>query len=410
MKTDNTTTTPSVAATSWETLEDFARLQIQSWIQRLLEEEVTSLLGGRDRYDRRQDIDPEPGYRNGHGKPRKVSMSCGTITVRRPRVRGLDERFESRILPLFKRRTEKVADLIPELYMHGLAERDFDLALRGLLGSGAPLSASSVARLKEKWKAEYKTWRRERVPSDLVYVWADGVYVKAGLEKEKACLLVIVGARSDGSKVVLAVDSGYRESKESWLETLRDLVKRGMNVPKLVVADGALGLWAAIADLGWDCLEQRCWNHKIRNVLDALPKKELPEARLLVCKIPYAKSQAAAEKLRDQFASRFGDRYAKAVTKLKDDWERLVAFYSFPKEHWRHIRTTNVVESPFHAVRLRTSAAKRFKRTENATAVIWRTLLVAQKTFRKLNESRLLPAVLAGQSFKDGKLLETAAA
>lgn len=410
MKTNNTTTTATVAATSWETLEDFARLQIQSWIQRLLEEEVTGLLGGRDRYERRQDIDPEPGYRNGHGKPRKVSMSCGTITVRRPRVRGLDERFESRILPLFKRRTEKVADLIPELYMHGLAERDFDLALRGLLGSGAPLSASSVARLKEKWKAEYATWRRERVPSDLVYLWADGVYVKAGLEKEKACLLVIVGARSDGSKVVLAVDSGYRESKESWLDTLRDLVKRGMNIPKLVVADGALGLWAAIADLGWDCLEQRCWNHKIRNVLDALPKKELPEARLLICKIPYAKTQAAAEKLRDEFALQFGDRYQKAVTKLEDDWERLVAFYNFPKGHWQHIRTTNVVESPFHAVRLRTSAAKRFKRTENATAVIWRTLLVAQKTFRKLNASRLLPAVLAGQSFKDGKRLETAAA
>lgn len=411
MKNNNTTTTDSVAAsTSWETLEHFARHQIQSWIQQLLEEEVTSLLGGRDRYERRQDVDPEPGYRNGYGKPRRVSMSCGTITVRRPRVRGLDERFESRILPLFKRRTQKVADLIPELYLHGLANRDFDLALRGLLGSGAPLSASSVARLKEKWQAEYATWRRERVPSDLVYLWADGVYVKAGLEKEKACLLVIVGARSDGTKVVLAVDSGYRESRESWLEVLRDLVKRGMNVPKLVVADGALGLWAALADLGWDCLEQRCWNHKFRNVLNALPKKELPEARLLVCKIPYAKTRAAAEELRDQFASLFGERYPKAVTKLHDDWERLVAFYRFPKEHWQHIRTTNVVESPFHAVRLRTSAAKRFKRTENATAIIWRTLLVAQKTFRKLNESKLLPAVLAGRLFKDGKPSQTAAA
>ena len=139
-------------------MEDFARQQIQTWLQELLEEEVTTLLGGRDRYERRQHVDPSPGYRNGYGKRRRVSMTCGTITVRRPRVRGLDERFESRILPLFKRRTQKVADLIPELYLHGLANRDFHLALRGLLGSGAPLSASSVARLKEKWQAEYTTW------------------------------------------------------------------------------------------------------------------------------------------------------------------------------------------------------------------------------------------------------------
>lgn len=408
--TKQATTTPSLVATSWETLEDFARQHIQSWIQQLLEEEVTSLLGGRDRYERREAVDPQIGYRNGYGKPRRVSMSCGTVTVRRPRVRGLDERFESQILPLFKRRTQKVSDLIPELYLHGLAKRDFDLALRGLLGSGAPLSASSVARLKEKWQAEYASWRRECLPSDLVYLWADGVYVKAGLEKEKACLLVLIGARSDGSKVVLAVDSGYRESKESWLEALRNLVKRGMNVPKLVVADGALGLWAALADLGWDCEEQRCWNHKIRNVLDALPKKEQPEAKLLLCKIPYAGTQSDAEELRQKFASLFGEHYPKAVTKLCDDWDRLVAFYNFPEGHWRHIRTTNVVESPFHAVRLRTSAAKRFKRTENATAVIWRTLLVAEKTFRKLNASNLLPAVLAGQAFKDGKPAETAAA
>jgi transposase-like protein len=399
---NETTTNDPIIATSWETLEDFARRQIQSWLQEMLEEEVSALLGGRNRYERREGIDPASGYRNGHGKPRKVAMTCGTVTVRRPRVRGLEERFESRILPLFKRRTTKVADLVPELYLHGLAKRDFELALRGLLGDAAPLSASSVARLKEKWQAEYAAWRKARLPNDIVYLWADGIYVKAGLDKEKACLLVVVGARSDGTKAVLAVESGYRESKDSWLDVLRMLKSRGMNVPALIVADGALGLWSAVADLGWRCFEQRCWNHKIRNVLDALPKSEQEAARLVLCRIPYADTREDAEALRDQFVADFGERYQKAVTKLTADWDRMVAFYAMPKEHWRHLRTTNVVESPFHAVRLRTRAAKRFKRVDNATAVIWKTLLVAQKTFRKLNGAELLPAVLAGRTYVNG--------
>ncbi len=394
-------TPPAREATTFESLEMFARSQIQTWLQQLLEEEVGELLG-RDRYQRREGVDVPFGYRNGHGKPRRLSMSCGTITVRRPRVRGLEERFESRILPLFKRRTEEVGELLPQLYLHGLAQRDFELALRGLLGDGAPLSPSSIARLKERWLEEYREWRQRPLEGELVYLWADGIYVKAGLEKEKAALLVVIGAFSDGTKRVLAVESGWRESTESWLDVLRSLVRRGLDAPRLVVADGALGLWAAIAELGWKCKEQRCWNHKLTNVLDALPKKEQPAGSELLRKIPAAETVEEAEKQRDDFVKRHRQRHPKACERLLSDWERMIGFYSFPKEHWKHLRTSNVVESPFHAVRLRTSAAKRFKRTDNAEAILWKLLMVAERTFRKLNAPHLLPSVAAGDLYVNG--------
>jgi transposase-like protein len=199
------------------------RVKIQGWIQDLLEDEITEFLG-REKSKRRATVDAMEGYRNGYGKPRRISMMAGTITVRRPRVRGLEERFESRLLPLFVRRTEQVGDLLPQLYLHGLAQGDFELALCGLLGDGAPLSASSIERLRAKWQLEFEDWSQRRLDDlEVVYAWADGVYVKAGLEDTKAALLVIIGALKDGRKVVLAVASGQRQSKESWAGVLRDL-------------------------------------------------------------------------------------------------------------------------------------------------------------------------------------------
>jgi transposase-like protein len=403
MKREQATTEETIRTTSWSTLEAYAREQIQSWLQGMLEEEITELVG-RDRYERRDGVDVACGYRNGFGKPRRLSMSCGTITVRRPRVRGLDERFESRILPLFKRRTEEVGDLLPQLYLHGLAQRDFELALRGLLGDGAPLSPASIARLTERWHEEYQTWKKAPIEGEVVYLWADGIYVKAGFEKEKAAVLVIVAAFTDGTKHVIAVESGYRESKASWLAVLRELIRRGMNVPRMVVADGALGLWAAIAELGWECEEQRCWNHKITNVLDAISKKEQPRASELLKKIPYADTREGAEILRDDFVKRFRERFPKACERLLDDWKRMVSFYAFPEKHWKHLRTSNVVESPFASVRLRTSAAKRYKKTANAEAILWKLLMVAEKNFRKLNSPELLPSVAAGDIYVNGVL------
>lgn len=386
----------------FEELEGFARGEIQRWLQRLLEEEVTSALG-RSPSARRAGVDGSVGYRNGYGKPRRLSMSCGTVVVQRPRVRGLEERFESLVLPLFQRRTKEVGELLPQLYLHGLSQGDFELALRGLLGDGAPLSPSSIERLRGKWVVEYEAWQKRSLKGlEPVYLWADGVYVKAGLEKEKAALLVVIAALRDGRKVVLAVESGYRESKESWAEILRGLKGRGLTMPRLLVADGSLGIWSALPEVFPQAAGQRCWNHKIVNVLDKLPKKLQSQAREVLCKIPYEETREAAELMRDAFAERYRKDHPKAVACLLDDWERMVTFYSFPKEHWRHLRTTNVVESPFAPVRLRTSAAKRYKKVASASALIWRILLVAEKSFRRLNCPEILPLVAEGVKYVNG--------
>jgi transposase-like protein len=384
-------------------LEAYARIHVQSFIQTLLEEEVTALLG-RAKSQRRESVDAPVGYRNGHGKPRRLSMQGGTIVVQRPRVRGLEERFESRVLPLFERRTKEVGELLPELYLHGLANGDFELALRGLLGDGAPLSPSSIERLKAKWQLEHDAWRRRRLDDrELVYAWADGVYVKAGLEREKAALLVVVGAMRDGRKEVLAIAPGHRESTESWSEVFRDLRDRGLEPPRLLVADGNAGTWAAAAAIWPQMAEQRCWNHKIVNVLDKLPKKVQGEASEMLTKIPYAPTKAEAKKRRDEFALRFRRHHPEAFENLEKDWDQLVAFYDFPKEHWKHLRTTNVVESPFASVRLRTGAAKRFKKVPNATALIWKVLMLAERRFRRLDAPELLADVYDGRLFNDGK-------
>ena len=394
---------PNPGCVVWEQLEAFARQGVQDLLQRVLEEEVAAVLG-RERYVRREGIDPAEGYRNGFGKRRRLSLSVGTITVRRPRVRGLAARFESRILPLFKRRTPAVSELLPTLYLHGLAEGDFDLALRGLLGDGAPLSAASIARLKADWQVEYDRWTaRSLADLEPVYLWVDGVYVKAGLEKDKAAMLVALAALRDGRKVIVAVESGHRESTESWAALLRDLRDRGFRAPRLVIGDGHLGIWGALAAVYPAAAEQRCWNHRILNVLDKLPQRLQPEAKSLLTKIPVAETRAEAERQKRVFQTWCTKQGAAPVgSALERDWERMVAFYDFPQEHWKHLRTTNPIESPFAVVRLRTTAAKRYKKVANATAVIWQTLLIAERTFRKLAAPELLAEVAEGVTYVDG--------
>jgi len=285
----------------WDNLEEWVRRKVQEFIQSLLEEEITELLG-RQKSERRQAVDSLLVYRNGHSKARHLTLGCGTVTVYRPRVRGLEQRFESRVLPMFARRTAEVNKLIPQLYLHGLSLGDFDLALRGLLGEAAPVSASTVARLKEGWQAEWDEWKKHPLDGlEVLFMWVDGVYVKAGLEKDKAALLVIVGGLADGRKVILAVAPGYRESTESWSGVLRDLKERGMNCPRLVTGDGNLGIWGALSNVYPDAAEQRCWNHKIVNVLDKLPKKVQPQAKRRLQDIAYAEGRPEAEEKRDDF-------------------------------------------------------------------------------------------------------------
>ncbi len=305
MKKDIAGAGPESTTPVFEILESLVRERAQAFIQQVLEEEVTELLG-RGKSERRVPVDAPAGYRNGYGKPRNLTMSSGTITVRRPRVRDLDEAFESRVLPLFARRTKEVGALIPELYLHGLAEGDFELALRGLLGDGAPLSKGTIRRLKAGWAADFEGWNRRSLEGrEVVYVWVDGIYVKAGLERDKAALLVVIGAMSDGTKEVLATTSGYRESTESWATVFRDLMARGLGEPRLLVADGNPGIWAAAAQVWPGAEEQRCWNHKMRNVLDRLPKREQDEAKKLLRDILYAPSQAEALEAREAFEKRY---------------------------------------------------------------------------------------------------------
>ena len=387
----------------FEELELWVRSRIQQWVQELLEEEVTSLLG-RGKSERRRGIDAPGGHRNGYGKPRRLALSCGTIKVSRPRVRDLEERFESRVLPLFARRTKEVGDLIPELYLHGLSQGDFDLALRGLLGEGAPLSESSVARLKVKWQAQYEEWNTRSLGDlEVVYLWVDGIYVKAGLEKDKACILVALAGLSDGTKVFVGLEAGHRESVESWSSMLRDLRQRGLRMPRVVIGDGNLGIWGAIRNVWPGADEQRCWNHKILNILNKLPKKYEAQGKVLLRQIPYAQKLKEAERLKGVFQSWCRKRGCKdAAGLIGKDWDQMVTFYKYPHEHWVHLRTSNPVESPFSAVRLRTEASRRYKKVDSATAIIWKTLMIAQKRFRKLNAPELLREVYEGAVYADG--------
>lgn len=404
---EHTGSDPKPSTVVWETLENSLRQQIQGWLQDLLDAEVTAFLG-RVKSTRRDPLAPEgtgpAAYRNGHGKPRTVTTPAGVVTVRRPRVRGLDERFESRVLPLFAKRTPAVEELLPTLYLHGLAAGDFDQAMRGLLGEEAALSPSSMVRLKAKWQQEYDLWRQRRLEGkQVVYLWVDGIYVKAGLEKEKAALLVAVAALADGSKVILAVQPGVRESTESWSRLLRDLRDRGMTCPRLVIGDGHLGIWGALANLYPEAGEQRCWNHRIVNVLDRVPKTKQAQVTVWLREVMYAPTREKADEKRKAFVKWCVGQELEAAGKvLEEDWERLVAYYEFPKDQWVHLRTTNPVESPFAAVRLRTSAAKRYKRVENATAMIWKLLLVAEKSFRKVNAPELMASVASGATYVNG--------
>lgn len=393
----------------FDELERWARSKIQLFIQELLEEEVTAFLGRR-KSERRDEIKAESGYRNGYGKPRRLTLTCGTIEVRRPRVRNVEERLESQLLPFFVRQTKEVTKLLPELYLHGLAQGDFDLALRGLLGDGAPLSESSIARLKVKWQAEYDEWNNRRLDGlEVVYLWVDGIYVKAGLEKEKACLLVALAGLSDGTKVFVGMQAGHRESTESWSGLLRQLKARGMRVPRLIVGDGHLGIWAALRNVWPEVDEQRCWNHRLMNILDRLPKKLQGAGLQLLKKIPASTTRGQAERQKTIFQSWCRQHGCEEAARLIDqDWERMVQFYSYPQEHWLHLRTSNPVESPFSRVRLRTDASRRYKRVDNATAMIWKTLMIGEKRFRKLNAPELLKAVYEGAEYIDGKLKQNA--
>ncbi len=385
-----------------------ARRMIAAALEAEVDEYVASFNEELDENGRRLVV------RNGRAKERRVTVGSGTLPIRAPGVNDcrIDEetgerrRFSSRILPRYARRSPKVTDVLPVLYLRGLLSGDFGPALRDLLGEDASgLSSSSISRLTESWREEHQAFKRRRL--DFVryaYLFADGVHVGVRLgEDKRLCLLVIIGVREDGRKELSAVEDGYRESSDSWAEVLRDLKARGISEPKLVTGDGALGLWAALRDVFPHTREQRCWVHKIANALDALPKRVHPQAKRMLHEAMEAPTRKDANHAIDAFVTEFEAKWPKAAEKLTKDREQLTAFYDFPAEHWRHLRTTNPIESSFATVKLRTRVTKGAGSKDAALAMAYKLLDAAQERWRAFHGAELVKELLNGTTFKDGK-------
>jgi transposase-like protein len=363
--------------------------------------------------------------RHGYLPEREIQTGIGPVAVRCPRVRdrgvrdrgagapGGKIRFSSAILPPYLRRTRSIEELLPWLYLKGISTGDFGEALAALLGPEAPgLSASTIARLKEVWQGELDRWqRRDLSARRYVYFWADGVYFSPRLDQDKQCILVIVGADELGRKELLAVADGYRESAQSWREVLLDLKRRGLAIgPELATGDGALGFWKALRELYGRTREQRCWVHKTANVLNKLPKSIQPRAKQHLQEIWMAETRAAAEKAFDFFLEAYAPKYDKAATCLEKDRDVLLAFYDFPAEHWKHLRSTNPVESTFATVRHRTTKTKGCLSRKTAMTMVFKLCQSASKKWRRLDGSHQLAEIIKGVKFKDGeKLTERAA-
>jgi len=356
--------------------------------------------------------------RNGYAEPRRVLTSAGAVEVKTPRVndKRIDEatgqraRFSSAILPAWCRKSPKVTEVLPLLYLHGLSSKDFGPALEGFLGTGAGLSAPTITRLTAGWQDEARAFsQRDLSGVDFVYLWADGVHLNIRLEEDKLCLLVLIGVRTDGTKELVALADGYRESTGSWADLLRGCARRGMRAPVLAIGDGALGFWGALREVFPQTREQRCWFHKIANVLCALPKSAHPNAKTALAQIWNAEDRDHARRAVAAFKLAYGAKFGKAVAKITDDLDELLAFYDYPAEHWIHLRTTNPIESTFATVRHRTKVTKGPGSKAAGIAMAFKLIEAAQARWRAVNAPHLVALVRAGAKFKKGKLIERSA-
>lgn len=353
--------------------------------------------------------------RNGYHEAREVTTAAGAVPVRAPRVNdqrtdattGERKRFASAILPAWARKSPQVAEVLPLLYLHGLSSGDFAPALEQFLGSAAGLSPATITRLTGQWQEEAAAFNtRSLAGTDYVYVWVDGIHLKVRLNQDKICLLVMIGVRADGTKELIALDDGHRESTESWADLLRDCKRRGMAAPVLAIGDGALGFWSALRDVFPDTREQRCWFHKIANVLNALPKSAQPSAKKALAEIWQAEDRAHAEAAAVAFADEYGAKWPKAAAKVIDDLDVLLEFYDYPAEHWIHLRTTNPIESTFATVRLRQRVTKGPGSRAAGIAMAFKLIESAQTRWRAVNAPHLVALVRAGAIFEKGQLVE----
>ncbi len=392
-----------------EIVREGARRLLAVALEAEVDDYVTALVGERD----------ENGHRlvtrNGHAEPRTITTAAGGIEIEAPRVNdkrvdeesGERQRFASVIVPPWCRKSPKVFEVLPLLYLHGMSSGDFAPALETFFGSAAGLSASVITRLTKQWQAEQRAFADRRLDDrDFVYVWADGVHFNVRLEEARLCCLVIVGVRADGTKELVAITDGHRESTESWADLLRDLKRRGMRAPMVAVGDGALGFWAALRTVWPETTEQRCWVHKVANVLAALPKSVQPTARRMLAEIRDAEDRDHAVKAIDAFAAEFANKWPRAVAKIVDDAEPLLAFYDFPAEHWIHLKTTNPIESTFATVRLRTKVTKGPGSRAAGLAMAFKLIEAAETRWRSVNAPHLVALVRAGTKFDKGVMIE----
>ena len=389
-------------------LSELLRTGAQRLLAQALEAEVADWIDShsplRDEAERRQVV------RNGVMRPRTIMTGVGPVEVTQPRVHdrrpaGKREKFTSKILPPYLRKTKSIEELIPWLYLKGVSTGDFSEALAALLGPEAPgLSATTVTRLKGVWETEYQAWsKRSLEGKHYVYVWADGIYFNIRLQEERSCILVLMGATADGTKEVIAIEDGFRESEQSWLGLLLDCKARGLTMdPKVAVGDGALGFWKALPQVYSATREQRCWVHKTANVLDKLPKSVQPKAKEMLHDIWQAATRKDADKAFALFVATFEAKYPKATECLSKDRAELLVFYDFPAEHWIHLRTTNPIESTFATVRLRTVKTKGTGNRIACLTMVFKLLESASKHWRLLNGSKLLGDVIAGVVYVDG--------
>jgi transposase-like protein len=394
-------------------LDELVREGARRMLAAALEAEVAAYVDGHtgevDENGRRLVV------RNGHHEPRKVLTGAGAVEVSAPRVNdkrtdeatGERRRFSSAILPPWCRKSPKVSEVLPLLYLHGLSGNDFGPALEQFLGTNAGLSAATVTRLTVQWQDEAKAFNaRDLSGVDYVYVWADGIHVNVRLDSERLCLLVLIGVRADGRKELITLSDGYRESTGSWADLLRDAKRRGMRAPVLAVGDGALGFWGALKEVFPQTRTQRCWFHKIANVLSALPKSAHPGAKKALAEIWSAEDKTHAKTAVKAFVALYGAKWPKATAKITDDEEELLAFYDYPAEHWIHLRTTNPIESTFATVRHRTKVTKGPGSKAAGIAMAFKLIQAAQERWRAVNAPHLVALVRAGARFEAGKLVE----
>jgi transposase-like protein len=393
-------------------LDELVREGARRMLQSAIQEEVAEYV------ERHGNLVDTQGHRvvvrNGYLPERDLITGAGPVKIKQPRVRDKRDghRFTSKILPPFLRRVPSVDALIPVLYLKGISTGDFTEALEAILGpNAAGLSATNIVRLKEGWKKDYDTWaKRDLKNKRYVYWWADGVYFNVRLEKDRPCMLVLMGALENGKKEIVAIWDGLRESKASWLNVLRDLKRRGVKEgPKLATGDGALGFWAALEEAYPGVREQRCWVHKTANILDKIPKRLQPDAKKLIHEMYMAARRDEADEAFEEFTNRYKAKYPKAVECLIKDKDVLFTFYDFPAEHWLHLRTTNPIESTFATVRHRTRQTKGCGSRLTTLTMVFKLAMEAEKTWRRLNGHQLIAKVIEGVKFVDGELEEAAA-